>query len=238
MSISVVIPALNEADEIEATLRAARSPLVAEIIVVDGGSEDGTVERARDLADAVIEGGRGRAAQMNEGAAHARASTNVLLFVHADTWLPAGFAEAIEASIRVGAVGGRFDARLRGSHPLLPVVAKMMNLRSRLTGISTGDQAIFVRRDVFAALGGFPSIPLMEDVAFTSRLKRYGRIAALRARVSTSARRWEEFGVVRTILLMWRLRLAYALGADPEKLARSYRSSAKRMRRSEAPRAG
>lgn len=221
MTISVVVPALNEAGQIVDALRSAREPGVAEILVVDGGSSDDTVTRATSAADRVLRSPRGRALQMNAGAA--AASGGVLLFLHADTRLPAGFATAVRDAITGGAVGGRFDVALAGTHRFLPVIARLMNVRSRLTGISTGDQAIFVRRDVFAALGGFAPIPLMEDVELTSRLRRTGPLAALRLRVTTSARRWEENGVARTIGLMWWLRFAYSCGASPERLARAYR---------------
>ncbi|HEY8515671.1 MAG TPA: TIGR04283 family arsenosugar biosynthesis glycosyltransferase [Candidatus Binatia bacterium] len=226
MRLSVIVPALDEADEIEATLRRARAPQVVELLVVDGGSTDDTVARARPLADDVLIAPRGRALQMNAGAR--RACGDVLLFLHADTWLPEGFAEAVERAIAEGAIAGRFDVELRGTHPFLPVIATLMNARSRWTGISTGDQAIFVRRDVFARLGGFAPIPLMEDVELGTRLRRAGRLAPLRERVSTSARRWEEEGVARTIVLMWWLRFAYACGASPEWCARAYRRRRKR----------
>lgn len=220
-TISVVVPALNEAGQIADVLRSAREPGVHEILVVDGGSSDDTVARAATAADRVLRSPRGRALQMNAGAA--AATGGVLLFLHGDTRLPAGFATAVREAVEGGAVGGRFDVVLDGTHRILPVVARLMNARSRLTGISTGDQAIFVRRDVFTALGGFAPIALMEDVELTSRLRHSGRLAALRLRVTTSARRWEENGVARTIVLMWWLRFAYACGASPERLARAYR---------------
>jgi rSAM/selenodomain-associated transferase 2 len=189
--------------------------------VVDGGSNDATRDIAAPLADRVVESPRGRALQMNAGA---RASSGtVLLFLHADTILPESAASAISRALQQGDRGwGRFDVRIDGEHPLLPVVAFFMNLRSRLTGIATGDQAIFVRRGAFEQVGGFPSIPLMEDVAISKALKRLSRPACLRERVVTSGRRWEKRGTLRTILLMWRLRLAYALGTDPARLAQRY----------------
>ena len=188
-----------------------------EVIVVDGGSEDGTAKLAEPLCDRVVLAPRGRARQMNAGAQ--AASGEILVFVHADTRLPASAELEIRESLTTHA-WGRFDVELEGSHRLLPVVAWFMNLRSRLTGIATGDQAIFVRRDCF---GGFPDLPLMEDVAFSTAMRARHRPACLRSRVVTSARRWEERGVVRTMALMWRLRLEYALGADPARLARRYR---------------
>lgn len=185
------------------------------MIVADGGSEDGTASLAAALCDRVVVAPRGRARQMNAGAREARG--DVLLFLHADTRLPSNADELVQ-----GFLWGRFDVQIEGRHPLLPVVAWWMNLRSRLTGIATGDQAIFVRRDDFVAAGAFREIPLMEDIALSKRLKRISRPACLRERVVTSGRRWERRGTLRTIVLMWRLRLAYALGADPGRLARRY----------------
>ncbi|HEX5768154.1 MAG TPA: TIGR04283 family arsenosugar biosynthesis glycosyltransferase [Burkholderiales bacterium] len=216
--LSVVVPALNEAAGIRAALEALR-PLRArghEVIMVDGGSSDGTAELARALCDRVLSAPRGRALQMNAGAR--AASGTALLFLHADTRLPERADEIVFAALR-SARWGRFDVEIEGSHPLLRLVARGMNLRSRLTGIATGDQAIFVRREAFA---GFPEIELMEDVAFSKAMKRLGAPASRRERVVTSGRRWESRGVLRTVLLMWRLRLMYFLGARPERLARIY----------------
>ena len=218
LRLSVVIPTLDEAQDIGAAL-AALAPLRArghEVIVADGGSSDATVELARPLCDRVVQGMRGRARQMNAGAR--TATGDALLFLHADTRLPANADQMIFQALGF-ARWGRFDVRIEGSHPLLGVVARAMNLRSRLTGIATGDQAIFVRRDAFP---GFPEIALMEDVAFSSAMKRGGRPACLRSRAVTSGRRWEARGVLSTIVLMWRLRLLYFLGAAPERLARRY----------------
>ena len=213
------MPVLNEAAGIRAALEAL-APLRArghEVIVVDGGSSDGTAQLAAGLCDRVLNASPGRAVQMNAGAR--AAGGDALLFLHADTRLPARADERILASLE-DHLWGRFDVRIEGRHPLLRIVACAMNLRSRLTGIATGDQAIFVRRDAFA---GFAEIPLMEDVAFSKAMKRRGRPACLRQRVRTSGRRWESRGVLRTIALMWRLRLAYAFGADPARLAEKYR---------------
>ncbi len=191
-----------------------------EVVVVDAG-DDGTTERAAPLADRVIRAPRGRAVQMNRGAAVARGE--VLLFLHADTRLPDGaVGTVLEGMRRSGRRWGRFDVRLSGRHPLLRVVERAMSIRSRLTGIATGDQAIFVERDLFERLGGFPEIALMEDIALSKRLKREGRPLCLNAGVVTSSRRWERDGVLRTILLMWWLRLRYFVGADPADLARAY----------------
>jgi rSAM/selenodomain-associated transferase 2 len=193
----------------------------AEIIVADGGSEDATADLARPLADRVLEAPRGRARQMNAGAAAARGE--VLLFLHADTVLPEDAPRDIGAAFeKSGRQWGRFDATIAGRDALLAVVSLMMNARSRMSGIATGDQAMFVRRQAFEKVGGFPDIPLMEDVALSKSLKSLSPPACLRQRVITSARRWERDGVLRTIVLMWRLRFAYAMGVDPRRLARRY----------------
>ncbi len=221
MRLSIVIPALNEAAAIARALDRARDPTVHERIVVDGGSADGTPEVARLHADRVLCSERGRAAQMNAGAA--AATGDVLLFLHADTLLPRGFAAAIERALRDPAVvGGRFDVELQPSTPLLRLTAALINLRSRVSRISTGEQAIFVRRSVFEAIGGFPRLPLMEDVAFSRSLKRAGKVACLREKVVTSSRRWLADGVVRTILLMWTLRFLFFAGVSAERLCRWY----------------
>jgi len=225
MKLSIVIPVLNEAGGIEEALDAL-TPLRArgvEVVVADGGSSDATVALARPLADVVTVAPRGRGAQMNAGTAAARG--DVLLFLHADTRLPTD----ADALIRDRFAGsgcasrrfwGRFDARIAGAHPLFPIIAAAMNLRSRLTGIATGDQAIFMSRAAFGP--GFPDIALMEDIAMTKRLKRIGPPLCIASAVVTSGRRWEKHGVIKTILFMWWLRLAYFLGANPAWLARSY----------------
>jgi rSAM/selenodomain-associated transferase 2 len=227
MNISVVVPTLNEEPQIADTLASARAAGVCEIIVVDGASTDGTRDVAARHADRVLAAPRGRAMQMNAGAAAARG--DVLLFLHADTRLPTGFDAAVLAALTDPAVvGGRFDVSLVPSTPLLAFIAALMNLRSRLSRIATGDQAIFVRRTVFGTLGGFEAVPLMEDVAFSRALKRRGRIACLRLRVETSSRRWLEDGPVRTVLLMWWLRLLYFCGVSPQRLRRHYADTRRR----------
>jgi rSAM/selenodomain-associated transferase 2 len=222
MKLSIVMPVLDEAAEVEAALQAL-APYRrrgVELVVVDGGSRDGTPELAYPLADRVIVAARGRAAQMNAGAAAAQG--DVLLFLHVDTRLPeAADCLVLDGLTTSARAWGRFDVRIDGGG-LLGIVAIMMNTRSRLTGICTGDQAMFMTRAAFETAGGFPPIALMEDVALSARLKRSGRPLTLRARVTTSARRWRRYGTLRTVLLMWRLRLAYFLGADPAKLARAY----------------
>jgi rSAM/selenodomain-associated transferase 2 len=216
--LSVVIPALNEAGVIRAALEAL-APLRArghEVIVADGGSEDDTAQIAAALCDSVVLAARGRAAQMNAGAA--AAGGDACVFLHADTRLPALADELIFNSLQTH-LWGRFDVEIDSRDRMLKAVAWAMNLRSRLTGIATGDQAIFVRREAFR---GFLEIALMEDIAFSTAMRRLGPPACRRETVLTSGRRWESRGVLRTILLMWRLRLMYFLGARPEALARLY----------------
>jgi rSAM/selenodomain-associated transferase 2 len=221
--LSIIVPTLDEADGITACLAALR-PLRergAEVIVADGGSEDATASLAQPFADRVIRAPRGRAAQMNAGARVATGET--LLFLHADSRLPAtAYRDVADGLGASGRLWGRFDVAIEGRSALLPVVAALMNARSRLTGIATGDQAIFVRRDAFERAGGFPPIALMEDVALSKALKRLGPPLCLRGKVATSGRRWDRHGPLRTIALMWRLRLAYFLGADPARLAERY----------------
>lgn len=221
--LSIIIPTLNEAGGIRSRLLTLQ-PLRArgcELIVVDGGSIDDTVGQALPLTDRLIAAPRGRARQMNAGAALAQGE--VLLFLHADTILPAEADKSIVAGLTTsGKHWGRFDVAIAGSQRLLNAVAWFMNLRSRLSGIATGDQGLFVRRDVFRRLGGYPEIGLMEDIALSRRLKRYGPPLCLKQRVLTSARRWETGGVIRTILLMWGLRAAFFFGADPARLAKWY----------------
>jgi rSAM/selenodomain-associated transferase 2 len=224
--LSIIIPVLNEACGIahaldELALLRTRG---TEVIVVDGGSQDGTPQAAAAGADRLICSPRGRALQMNAGAA--AASGDVLLFLHADTRLPDDADRLIAQALSGTAEWGRFDVRIEGRHPMLRVVAAMMNLRSRWTGIATGDQALFMRRTAFMRLGGFPPLPLMEDIALSRRLRRCSRPACIRERVSTSGRRWEKHGVWRTILLMWCLRLRFFFGADASVLARHYRPQA------------
>jgi rSAM/selenodomain-associated transferase 2 len=218
LKLSIVIPALNEAERIGAALQAlaALRRRGCEVIVVDGGSSDRTRELAEPLCDRVISAARGRAVQMNAGAHHA--SGDALLFLHADTRLPPDGEIRIRNAL-MHHLWGRFDVEIESRHRALKVVACAMNLRSRLSGIATGDQAIFVRRDAFP---GFAPIALMEDIAFSREMKRRGAPACLRERVRTSGRRGETRGVLRTVVLMWRLRLLYYLGARPERLARLY----------------
>jgi len=221
--LSIIVPVLDEGEGIAATLDTLSDmrAVGTEVIVVAGGSRDATIQRARLRADLVISAPRGRALQMNAGAV--KATGDVLLFLHADTQLPRDADHLVLNGLdRSGRAWGRFDVRIAGTHPLFAIVGCLMSLRSRISGIATGDQAIFVRRAVFEATGGFPAIPLMEDITLCKRLKRVSRPLCLRECAVTSGRRWEKHGVLRTILLMWRLRIAYFLGADPKRLAERY----------------
>ncbi len=223
MTLSIIIPVLNEAGRIAVALMALQ-PLRergVEILVVDGGSTDGTADIAARGADHVVTAQRGRASQQNAGAQQARGE--IFLFLHSDTQLPLDADGLIAHALRNKAMQwGRFDVRFDTDSTMLRVVATMMNARSRLTGIATGDQCIFVRRTAFEAVGGFPALPLMEDIALSALLKRQSAPQCLRSKVTTSARRWQKHGVWRTIFLMWGLRLAYTLGVSPARLARWY----------------
>ncbi|MEF8834102.1 MAG: TIGR04283 family arsenosugar biosynthesis glycosyltransferase [Halofilum sp. (in: g-proteobacteria)] len=227
MRISVIVPALDEGAGIAATLQAL-APVRAdggEVIVADGGSGDDTVARAEPLADRVITADRGRAWQMNAGAGVAHG--DVLWFVHADTIADADAGVHLRTALaESGREWGRFGVRLSDRRPLLRLVAWCMNRRSCLTGIATGDQGLFVRRAAFDAVGGFPEIRLMEDIALSRALRRRGRPLCLGVRLTTSARRWLDHGILRTIWLMWRLRFAYWRGTDPAELALHYRRGA------------
>jgi len=223
LKISIIVPALNEAEGIAAALAGLASLRKRghEVIVVDGSSSDKTAALSRGAADRFVTAPRGRASQMNAGAALAQ--DEVLLFLHADTRLPENAdARILQGLAASGRAWGRFDVRIEGKSRLLPVIAFFMNLRSRVTGIATGDQAIFVRRDAFRRIGGFAPLQLMEDIALSRSLKRVSRPLCLADEAVTSGRRWERRGVLRTVLLMGWLRLAFFFGAAPAKLARLY----------------
>ena len=221
--VSIVIPVLNDRDSLQSLLDALQ-PCRAEgheVLVVDGGSNDGSMTCARSLADRVLMTGTGRGRQMNLGAENAR--HELLLFLHADSELPPGAPACIHKALTTsGRHWGRFDVALDARGPVYRLIAAMMNLRSRLSGVATGDQGIFVKKQLFHEVGGFRAIPLMEDIALSKTLRSHSRPVCLSARITTSARRWQEHGVFSTIWLMWRLRLAYFLGADPEDLVQQY----------------
>ncbi len=218
---SIIIPTLNE-DQTIVNCLTVLQPFrkEVEIIVVDGGSTDNTKKLVKLLADKVISSEQGRAIQMNAGAESAQG--NILIFLHADTFLPDDALSHITQAIGDSRQWGRFDVNLTGHHPMLKVVASFMNWRSRLTGIATGDQVIFVAKPLFESVGQYPVIPLMEDIALCTKLKKISLPACLKAKVVSSGRRWERFGMFKTILLMWSLRLRYFFGADPQTLAVLY----------------
>lgn len=222
LRLAIVMPVLNEGERLRAALHDLQPfrQRGVRVVVVDGGSSDNTLQVAQTHADLALLAPRGRAAQMNAGAAACPAE--LLLFLHADTRLPEDADALVQRATEATHRWGRFDVRIDSPALLLRIVSGAMNLRSRWTGIATGDQAMFVRRDLFSAVGGFPDIPLMEDIALSKALKALSPPACLRQRVSTSARRWEQHGVWRTIWLMWRLRAAYFFGADPARLAVDY----------------
>ncbi len=221
MRLSIVVPVLDEAAGIAATLAGLQALRAQghEVVVVDGGSRDATQDIAQPLADRFVASPRGRAAQMNAGARSAHG--DALLFLHADTRLPEHALASVEQALRQR-LWGRFDVRIAGRSRWLPLIAAMMNARSRLTGIATGDQALFVTRAAFDAVGGFPAQPLMEDIELSRRLKRIGKPACLRDRVITSGRRWDAHGAWPTIFLMWRLRFDYWRGVPAERLVARY----------------
>ena len=229
--LTIVVPVLNEAATLVPRLLALQALRAggALVVLVDGGSTDGTLAVARAYADLALLAPRGRGAQMNAGAVASRhratspaGTEDILLFLHADTALPEQADRWIRQALQGGAVWGRFDVRIDSPRTVFRLIGSLMNLRSRWTGVATGDQAVFVQRAAFEAVGGFEDIALMEDIALSRALRRLSRPACLRQRVTTSARRWEQHGVWRTVLLMWRLRAAYFFGADPAQLAMQY----------------
>lgn len=223
MKVSIIIPVLNEENKIPEILFLLQSFRRAghEVIVVDGGSDDNSLALASEAADKVISSGAGRAQQMNKGAS--AATGDVYLFLHADTILPENALDQITSCFQHGKFWGRFDVRLSGSRHIFRLIEFMMNLRSRLTSIATGDQAIFIESGLFHEVGGYPQIALMEDIAMSCQLRKKIKPVCLRSRVITSSRRWETNGVYATIFLMWKLRLYYFLGMSPQRLARLYR---------------
>lgn len=221
MRVSVIIPVLDEEKTIASTVDTVRALGPEEVLVVDGGSTDRTREISERAGATVLSGPRGRARQMNRGALEA--AGDVFLFLHADTRLPASALDDVRSALTDPEfVAGRFDVELGGDRWILRVVGTMINVRSRWTKVATGDQAIFVRRRIFEEIGGFPDIPLMEDIAFCRALKRHGKVACLRTRVLTSARRWEVDGVWRTVFKMWTIKLLYLAGVSPMRLKQYY----------------
>jgi rSAM/selenodomain-associated transferase 2 len=225
MKFSIIIPTLNEEKTIEGCLSALQSLRnECEIIIADGDSIDNTRILAAPLADKVIISVKSRAKQMNNGARHA--TGDILIFLHADTCLPENALQMIQQEIGINGQWGRFDIQLSGNHFMLSVIAQMMNWRSRLTGIATGDQVIFVTRLAFEKAGQYPEINLMEDIALCKALKKIRSPICLKDKVISSGRRWERNGIYKTILLMWSIRLRYYFGADPQTLAFLYNNGA------------
>jgi len=221
VQISIVIPVLNEAEQLTDKLKALQHLRDrCQLILVDGGSTDESRSIAEPWVDKLISSSPGRAIQMNTGAAQADA--DVLLFLHIDTQLPDDGIELMINSVNNGYLWGRFDVAFDATQAMFKLIAFFMNHRSRLTGIATGDQGLFMTRQAFQLVGGFPQIALMEDVAISAKLKKLSQPACLKAKVITSARRWQQYGIFKTILFMWRLRLAYFFGADPNNLATRY----------------
>jgi rSAM/selenodomain-associated transferase 2 len=222
MKVSIIIPVLNEAEHIADTLISLASYRNQghEVIVIDGGSNDDTVSISQQYADRVLRSDAGRAMQMNSGINEA--SGDALLFLHADTRLPADAVAKLIHALEDGYFWGRFNVRLSGKHFMFRIIERMMNLRSCITGIATGDQAIFVSHESIEIVGAYPRLPLMEDIVFSKRLRELGRPACIRQQVVTSSRRWEDKGILRTMLLMWRLRLLFFLGVPADRLARQY----------------
>lgn len=219
--VSIIIPVINEAAQLADKLNALQTLRTrCELLLVDGGSIDASPAIAKPWVDQVLLGPRGRAKQMNLGAQHAQAE--VLLFLHADTQLPDRAIDLLVSAVAQGTLWGRFDVQFDSDQTIFKLIARLMNLRSRLTGIATGDQAIFLTREAFQKVAGFPEIALMEDIALSSALKRIQKPSCLNAKVTTSARRWQQHGILRTILLMWCLRLRYFFGANPDELAARY----------------
>ena len=222
MKVSIIIPVLNEAEHIADTLISLASYRSQghDVIVFDGGSNDGTVSISQQYADSVLRSDAGRAMQMNSGIDEA--SGDALLFLHADTRLPADAVAKLIHAVEDGYFWGRFNVRLSGKHFMFRIIERMMNLRSCITGVATGDQAIFVSHESIEIVGAYPRLPLMEDIVFSKRLRELGRPACIRQQVVTSSRRWEDKGILRTMLLMWRLRLLFFLGVSADRLARQY----------------
>ena len=220
-TVAVIVPTLNERERLPKLLEMLAGLSADEVILVDGRSTDDSDQLLAESGFQWIKSLSGRAVQMNRGAGEC--TSDILLFIHADTDICSSHISAVKEAMRSdNSVGGRFDVHLSGNHPAFRLIEWMINLRSRLTKISTGDQCQFVHRTVFESLGGFPEQPLMEDIEFSKRLKRLGAMACLRDKVTTSSRRWEQSGIVRTIVLMWKLRLLYWLGISPERLAAMY----------------
>ena len=223
IKISIIIPVLNEETNLPDVLNNLQSfrRKGHEVVVVDGGSSDNSLMLAQETADTVIMSKAGRALQMNSGAAVA--TGDIFLFLHCDTWLPDNALKVVSSNYQKENYWGRFDVRLSSNKYVFRLIERLMNLRSRLTSIATGDQAIFIERKLFNHIDGFPEIALMEDITISGLLRKLSSPVCLRQKVITSSRRWESNGVVATVFLMWKLRLLYFFGASADKLSREYR---------------
>lgn len=222
-SVAIVIPTYNEARILPQALKLLDGLSVDELIFVDGGSTDESRVLIQTQGYTCLLSELGRAKQMNLGAKNTE--SDIILFLHIDTSLTSSNISNIRKAYAQGFLSGRFDVRLSNPSLTYRIISFFINLRSRVSQISTGDQAIFVRREIFEAVGGFPELPLMEDVAISKRLKRFGKVACLYDKLTTSSRRWEQRGLVRTVVLMWEIRLLYWLGVSPEKLVVMYRET-------------
>lgn len=221
ISIAIVVPVLNEERELDSAIKHLQTVNADELVFIDGGSVDSSTNILEQNKVIWYASKPGRAKQMNLGAS--KVTSDIILFLHTDTLLCSSYLQKIRASMQDSKViAGRFDIILSGSHLMFRLVELFVNWRSRLTRISSGDQAMFIRRDIFESLGGFPDQVLMEDIEMSKRLKVLGKITCLHEQVVTSSRRWEKHGIFRTILLMWRLRFQYWLGADPANLKQQY----------------
>jgi len=222
MPVSIIIPALNEEYSIQELLQQLQifRNNGHEVVLVDGGSNDHTIAKSTTLTDQVITSSPGRAVQMNKGVSKAR--HDIIWFLHADTLVPENAIENIEQALNINE-WGRFNIKLSGSHLLFRIIEKMINVRSCLSGIASGDQGIFVKRDIFDSVKGFSEIPIMEDIELSKKLKKISKPICLKNKLVTSSRRWEKNGILATILLMWRLRFLYFIGSSPDKLARFYK---------------
>ncbi len=222
MKLSIIIPVYNEQDIILEKLKALRNicPDDIQLIVSDGGSSDETAALAKSCVDTIVSSTKGRSYQMNAGANVA--TGDLLLFLHIDSVLPGNYLQCLADITRSNHTWGRFDVSFTNTSFVFSLIAFMMNFRSRITGVATGDQAIFMTRTVFNKVNGFPEIDLMEDIAICKKLRKTGSPLCIKEKVITSSRRWEENGIFKTIVLMWFLRLLYFLRIHPDKLGKIY----------------
>ncbi len=222
--IAIVIPVRNEAAMLPQALQRLKALQgVDEIVFVDGESSDGSAALIQAAGFICLLSTAGRAKQMNMGTAQTK--SEIILYLHVDTAISSSHISDIKKTYNQAFAYGRFDVSLSNKRLTYRIISFFINLRSCLSKVATGDQGIFVRRTMFEAVGGYPEIPLMEDIALTKALRRKGKVLCLRNKLETSSRRWEQHGVMRTVWLMWKLRFLYWLGVSPEKLAGMYRDA-------------